>query len=46
VIVVGDAMLDQFTWGRVHRISPEAPVPVVSSSAGFMPGVPRTSLAT
>jgi D-beta-D-heptose 7-phosphate kinase/D-beta-D-heptose 1-phosphate adenosyltransferase len=29
VLVVGDLMLDQFIWGRVHRISPEAPVPVV-----------------
>jgi len=29
VIVVGDVMLDQFLWGRVGRISPEAPVPVV-----------------
>ncbi len=29
VAVVGDVMLDQFVWGRVSRISPEAPVPVV-----------------
>lgn len=29
VLVVGDLMLDQFIWGRVERISPEAPVPVV-----------------
>ena len=29
VLVVGDAMLDEFLWGRVARISPEAPVPVV-----------------
>jgi D-beta-D-heptose 7-phosphate kinase/D-beta-D-heptose 1-phosphate adenosyltransferase len=29
VLVVGDIMLDEFTWGRVQRISPEAPVPVV-----------------
>jgi len=29
VIVVGDVMLDEFVWGRVSRISPEAPVPVV-----------------
>ncbi|MFN7139211.1 MAG: carbohydrate kinase, partial [Limisphaerales bacterium] len=27
VLVVGDVMLDQFLWGRVSRISPEAPVP-------------------
>ena len=28
--VVGDVMLDTYMWGRVDRISPEAPVPVVS----------------
>ncbi len=30
VVVVGDIMLDQYQWGSVERISPEAPVPVVS----------------
>jgi rfaE bifunctional protein kinase chain/domain len=30
VLVVGDLMLDQFVIGRVNRISPEAPVPVVA----------------
>ena len=29
VLVVGDIMADQFIWGKVSRISPEAPVPVV-----------------
>src|SRR6516164_5224645 len=29
IIIVGDAMLDEFVWGKVRRISPEAPVPVV-----------------
>src|SRR5262249_48013303 len=29
ILVVGDVMLDHFLWGRVSRISPEAPVPVV-----------------
>jgi D-beta-D-heptose 7-phosphate kinase/D-beta-D-heptose 1-phosphate adenosyltransferase len=29
VLVLGDVMLDQFIWGSVRRISPEAPVPVV-----------------
>jgi D-beta-D-heptose 7-phosphate kinase/D-beta-D-heptose 1-phosphate adenosyltransferase len=29
VLVLGDVMLDEFLWGRVSRISPEAPVPVV-----------------
>ena len=30
VLVVGDVMLDRYWWGSVSRISPEAPVPVVS----------------
>lgn len=39
VLVVGDVMLDQFIWGRVTRISPEAPVPVVEfERESFMPG--------
>src|SRR5512137_803670 len=29
VAVLGDCMLDRYLWGRVERISPEAPVPVV-----------------
>ncbi|HEX8472627.1 MAG TPA: D-glycero-beta-D-manno-heptose-7-phosphate kinase [Pyrinomonadaceae bacterium] len=29
VVVFGDVMLDEFVWGDVTRISPEAPVPVV-----------------
>src|SRR4029079_4478176 len=29
ILVVGDLMLDEFLWGKVSRISPEAPVPVV-----------------
>jgi D-beta-D-heptose 7-phosphate kinase/D-beta-D-heptose 1-phosphate adenosyltransferase len=29
VLVVGDTMVDKFIWGKVGRISPEAPVPVV-----------------
>ena len=32
-MVVGDVMLDEFVWGRVSRISPEAPVPVVEVQA-------------
>ena len=31
ILVVGDIMLDRFIFGNVHRISPEAPVPVVDS---------------
>ena len=30
VAVIGDLMLDRYLWGQVDRISPEAPVPVVS----------------
>src|SRR5882762_567113 len=29
IVVLGDVMLDEFLWGDVTRISPEAPVPVV-----------------
>jgi len=29
IMVIGDLMLDEFIWGKVSRISPEAPVPVV-----------------
>lgn len=39
ILVVGDVMLDQFIWGSVARISPEAPVPVVDfDRESFMPG--------
>ncbi len=39
VLVVGDLMLDEFIWGDVSRISPEAPVPVVwVKKENFMPG--------
>src|SRR3990172_1635402 len=30
ILVVGDIMMDRFIWGKVSRISPEAPVPVVA----------------
>lgn len=30
VIVIGDAMVDTYMWGKVERMSPEAPVPIVS----------------
>src|SRR5882672_4519689 len=29
IAVLGDVMIDRYLWGRVERISPEAPVPVV-----------------
>ena len=39
ILVLGDVMLDQFIWGSVARISPEAPVPVVDfQRESFMPG--------
>jgi D-beta-D-heptose 7-phosphate kinase/D-beta-D-heptose 1-phosphate adenosyltransferase len=39
VLVLGDVMLDQFIWGSVVRISPEAPVPIVEfERESFMPG--------
>ena len=39
VLVVGDIMADHFIWGKVSRISPEAPVPVVEvMKDNFMPG--------
>ena len=39
VLVVGDAMLDRFVRGKVERISPEAPIPVLSvTEESDMPG--------
>ena len=39
LLVVGDLMLDEFVWGNVARISPEAPVPVVEvQSESSYPG--------
>ncbi len=30
ILVVGDVMIDEYIWGRVERISPEAPIPIVT----------------
>jgi D-beta-D-heptose 7-phosphate kinase/D-beta-D-heptose 1-phosphate adenosyltransferase len=39
VVVLGDVMLDEYVWGEVERISPEAPVPVVEvASRTHVPG--------
>src|ERR1700691_6173863 len=39
VAVLGDVMLDHFLWGKVGRISPEAPVPVVEfDQESYIPG--------
>lgn len=32
VMIIGDVMIDAYLWGKVERISPEAPVPVVTST--------------
>ena len=39
ILVLGEVMLDEYVWGRVSRISPEAPVPVVEvERVSHMPG--------
>ncbi len=39
ILVIGDLMLDEFIWGSVSRISPEAPVPVVDvERESYFPG--------
>lgn len=39
ILVIGDLILDRYIWGKVSRISPEAPVPVVEVTAdNFMLG--------
>jgi len=32
IIIIGDVMIDSYMWGKVNRISPEAPIPIVSVS--------------
>jgi D-glycero-beta-D-manno-heptose-7-phosphate kinase len=39
ILVIGDLMLDEFIWGKVSRISPEAPVPIVNvTEESYYPG--------
>ncbi|MFA5114556.1 MAG: D-glycero-beta-D-manno-heptose-7-phosphate kinase [Candidatus Omnitrophota bacterium] len=39
ILVIGDLILDEYIWGDVQRISPEAPVPVVwANKRTFVPG--------
>jgi rfaE bifunctional protein kinase chain/domain len=39
ILAIGDLMLDEFIWGTVSRISPEAPVPVVQvTGESYYPG--------
>lgn len=50
LLVVGDAMLDEYLWGDVERVSPEAPVPVVhvrreSMALGGAANVVRNTMA-
>jgi D-beta-D-heptose 7-phosphate kinase/D-beta-D-heptose 1-phosphate adenosyltransferase len=47
VLVIGDLMLDEFIWGKVSRISPEAPVPVVNvTGESYYPGGAANVAAT
>ncbi len=39
ILVIGDVMLDEYVWGRVSRVSPEAPVMIVDAdNHTFVPG--------
>ena len=39
ILVIGDLILDRYIWGKVNRISPEAPVPIVEvTSENFLLG--------
>ncbi len=39
ILVIGDLMIDEYIWGKVSRISPEAPIPVVDvQKEEFKPG--------
>lgn len=39
ILVLGDVMLDEYIWGQVSRMSPEAPVPVVDvERTSYLPG--------
>jgi D-glycero-beta-D-manno-heptose-7-phosphate kinase len=39
ILAIGDLMLDEFIWGKVSRISPEAPVPIVNvTGESYYPG--------
>lgn len=31
ILIIGDVMIDSYVWGKVNRISPEAPVPILNS---------------
>ena len=31
ILVVGDSMIDSYVWGKIDRMSPEAPVPLLNA---------------
>ena len=33
ILIIGDVMVDSYLWGDVNRISPEAPVPIIATTA-------------
>lgn len=33
ILIIGDVMIDSYMWGKVNRISPEAPVPIIMSTS-------------
>lgn len=33
ILIIGDVMIDSYMWGKVDRISPEAPVPIIASTS-------------
>jgi rfaE bifunctional protein kinase chain/domain len=33
ILIIGDVMVDSYLWGNVNRISPEAPVPIIATTA-------------
>ncbi len=46
VLIIGDVMIDSYIWGKAERLSPEAPVPVVTvkSRAGRLGGAANVAL--
>ena len=43
ILVVGDLILDEYIWGGINRISPEAPVPILETRSETLAlGVPPT----
>jgi Fe2+ transport system protein B len=39
VLIIGDVMIDSYMWGKVNRISPEAPVPIIAVNARTGKGI-------